>query len=202
MSATSRISRTITLGGKTFSETKSLTGDGAIVLEKSVAAAKTGAIQNWTDANTAEILAQSGHAITTGQIVDVFWTLNGVPQSRYGLTVGTVASLVVPVDGGTGDDLPANATAVTVQVQTVEAFLFAGSNLELLVIEIGGKGVVQFFDAGGVELSLQFHEAGVYEWHDGLDAVNPLLADDVITVKFTNGESSAAKTLKVGVLYN
>lgn len=203
MSATSRISRTITLGGKTFSESKTLTGDGAIVLEKSVAAAKTGSLTTRGGDDTGTITGQASHGITTSAVVDIFWTASGVPGARYGVVVGTVNALAIPLTAsGAGDVLPPQDTALTLQVQNTEAMLFAGNNIELIVIEIGGKGVVQFFDAGGLELAKQFHESGVYEWHDGLDDANPLLADDVITVKFTNGESSAAKTLKVGVLYN
>lgn len=193
MSVTGRLSRTLTLGGQTFSESKSFTSDGAATLVKSVSAAKTGVIAN----SGAQITGQASHGITTGATIDVYWSTG----QRYGVTVGTVSGTTIPISSGTGDSIPADATAVTMMVQQTEDFLITGDNLDCLVIEVGAKAVVSLKDAGGIELTKIFNEAGVFIWHSGLDDANPVSGDDIISVTFTHGDSSAAKNVKVGALY-
>ena len=67
-----------------------------------------------TDDNTGTItMNDAGHGITTGAKVDVYWA-GGV---QYNVTVGTVSGASVPIDLGSGDDLPSEDTAVVVSVQ-------------------------------------------------------------------------------------
>lgn len=71
-----------------------------------------GTLTTRTDNDTGTLTLSSGHGVMTGNTVDVFW--NDHANSRLGMTVGTVSGTSVPIDGGTGDNLPAAATAVQV----------------------------------------------------------------------------------------
>ena len=62
-----------------------------------------------TDANTGVVTA-AGHGLTTGDYADVFWS----GGARDHMDVGTVSGSDVPVDGGTGSDLPAKDTEVII----------------------------------------------------------------------------------------
>lgn len=69
-----------------------------------------------TDADTGEItMSSANHPVETGDTVDVSWA----GGSRTDMTVGTVSGSTVPIDGGSGDDLPATSTPVVVVVQPV-----------------------------------------------------------------------------------
>jgi hypothetical protein len=76
--------------------------------------ARTGVLTARTDFDTGTItMDDSGHGITTGQTLAVWWSTFGDGQIR-GMTVGTVSGKSVPIDGGTGSPLPDVGTAVTV----------------------------------------------------------------------------------------
>jgi len=78
-----------------------------------IAAAVTadGTLTTRSDDDTGVLTMDDGmHGIATGDVVDVQWA----DGSRLAITVGTVAGTTVPIDGGRGDVLPAESTAVTV----------------------------------------------------------------------------------------
>jgi hypothetical protein len=105
---------------------------GAVVVEKTLpalVAAQTGTLTTRTDDDTGVATLSTGHGITTGMVCDVYWAA-GV---RYGMTA-TVAVDAVTLDGGAGDVLPAESTAVTVVQQTAIEVNFDGDTLEIIGI--------------------------------------------------------------------
>lgn len=65
-----------------------------------------------TSATEGTITAPSGHGVTTGSTIDVYWRTEYATDAwsshiRYGVSVGTVSGTSIPISGGTGDDLPA-----------------------------------------------------------------------------------------------
>lgn len=123
-----------------------------------LAAAKTGTLSTRTDDDTGEITLSTGHGITTGMIVDIYWS-GGV---RYGVTVGTVAGNAVPFGGeggeGAGDVLPIQTTAVTVCEQTEINLNFDGDDM-LFVLAVyrnasdsGACAHVDFQDSGDASI--------------------------------------------------
>ena len=72
-----------------------------------------GTLTTRTDDDTGVLTLTSGHGVMTGNEVDVYWGEDG-EHSRLEMTVGTVSGTTVPIDGGTGDNLPATSTAVHV----------------------------------------------------------------------------------------
>ncbi len=92
-------------------------------------AAQTGTMTNKTDADTGEITLSTGHTIESLDVVDVYFPA-GI---RYGMDA-TVAANVVTVDGGAGEDLPANAVACTVVLQTPIEVNFDGDDAQIVGI--------------------------------------------------------------------
>lgn len=94
------------------------TADGGSCVEATIPHGYTGQLTTRTDNETGTITMDAGHAITTGMIVDLYWA----GGARYGVTVGTVASLSVPIgadNSGTGDVLPTNLTEFTAVSQRI-----------------------------------------------------------------------------------
>jgi hypothetical protein len=111
-------------------------------------------------------------------------TEGGVKGHRRGVTVGTVASLSVPIDGGAGDNLPTNLTAVTACVPTEEEFLVTGNNVQYIAAKASRRGIIVFADASNVEKHYIATElegsstvnGGGYQWFTGNGVTNPLAA--------------------------
>ena len=76
------------------------TNEGTGTKEVALPIAKAGTLTTRTEDDTGEATLGAGHGITTGAIVDIYWS----GGRRYGVTVGTVAGNVVPfgAPGGTG----------------------------------------------------------------------------------------------------
>lgn len=86
-----------------------------------------------TDADTAAGNFTAGHGQTTGTY-DVYWTESSVKKVRYGVTV-TITTNALALDGGSGDDFPATATAgivATKQVSTPTAI--DGDDIQIIGI--------------------------------------------------------------------
>jgi hypothetical protein len=162
-----------------------------------LAAAKSGQLTTRTDDDTGELTMAPGHGITTGQRLDVFWT----GGHRRGMTVGTVAGDVVPIDGGSGDVLPANLTAITAQVPAEEAFNVVGNNLQFLAARASRRGAVSFCDSGnaehlGFELNPTTGVDGGYQWYTGSGVTNPISGDTIAKVFFSNGSTAGTSNIR------
>ncbi len=111
------------------------------------------------------------------------------------MTVGTVTVNSVPIDGGAGDVLPADETAITAQVPVEEEFLATGDDVQYIAVKSSRKGIVVFADASDVELhavatAIDGANGGGYQWFTGSGLTNPLAGDDVAKVFFSNGDSA------------
>lgn len=106
-----RISRVISGGGLTLAGEATRSPDQVTAIGPvPLAVGKAGTLTTRTDANTGTITLAADHGITTGQIVDVYWATG----MKFNVTVGTVSGTSVPIDLGSGDDLPSTSTAVVV----------------------------------------------------------------------------------------
>ena len=173
------------------------TSNGLNVAE-TLAAAKAGTLTTRTDANTGVATMSSGHGIATNDVCDIYWT----GGRRYGMTA-TVATNAVTLDGGSGDDLPAQGTAVTVQVQQEFSFVFTGDNAELLFLNLTNnhRGHLSLYDAGGSELEVDINESGIpYLWTTGM-GTNPVAGDSIVKVIATHSSSTASCELQAVVAY-
>lgn len=196
------IRESISLGGKSASSRTTVEGEGLISKEKTaVAAAKTGQLTTRTDANTGELTMAASHGITTGVRLDVYWD----GGRRYGMTVGTVATNAVPIDGGAGDDLPANLTQITAMVPIEEALAIDGD--EVLAIEYYATqhGTIVLADgsnnlAASAALLGQDGTQRSDVWCTYRNGTNPLAGDTVTKAFFSHGYSDGTADLRVQAL--
>lgn len=202
------ISNRLTVDNTAYIYANTVAADSVIRTEKAgdtiLAVAKIGQLTTRTSATVGELTMASGHAITTGQRLDIYWEEAGVKGCRRGVTVGTVASLAVPFTLGSGDNLPTNLTAVTAQVPAEEAFLVTGSNVQFIFAKATRRACIVFADASSAELhaieaELDGTTGGGYQWFTGNGVTNPLAGDAVAKVFISNGSSAATNAVVVGV---
>ena len=179
------------------------TNSGMIALEDTLNAAKAGVLTTRTDDNTGTLTMTTGHGITTGQIVDIFWS-GGVQRT---VTVGTVSVDSVPFDLGIGDNLPIAMTAVTVCVQKAINLAIDGDNADFVavILETVDKSLrtaanVQFLDAAAdviAEIDLVTNVPQVWDIEGG--SANPFTGDPITNLKATQGNSTSTEiyTLKI-----
>lgn len=192
----------ITIGGSNFSVSKTVTGSKALAKEVTVAAAKTGTLSTRTDANTGTITGQASHGIATADVIDVYWLEGGVYGARRSMTVGTVSGNSIPIDGGSGDDLPSATTAVTLQKRTEVEFTVTGDNVLALACQCSRRGTFVIAGADDAEdYARVFESAGNgYIYVKDVADDNPVAGDTVTKVFVSNGDSSATNEMKIGVL--
>lgn len=205
---TATINNRLTVEGRTYTRATTVAADGAVLKEKTaLAAAKVGALTTRTDANTGTLTMAASHGITTGQRLDLYWNISGTKGHRRGMTVGTVSVNEVPIDGGAGDDLPADESAITACVPSEEEFLVTGNNVQFIAAKSSRRGIIVFADASSVELAavttdLEGSTGGGYQWYTGNGVTNPLSGDTVTKVFFSNGDSAGTNAMVAAVGVN
>jgi hypothetical protein len=201
------ISIAVSGAGGNISQSWSRTADGGILRNVAVPAAKVGSITTRTDNTTGTFTMNAGHGLTTGQKVDVYWTVGGVSGRRYGVTLGTVATNSVPFSGGAGDNLPANNSAVTVSPQITVVIDIDGDNLSFLSLKqhyddntVTGASHLDLLDASNAQvvsggLDLNPNEIKPYDIAGG--ATNIFTGNIITQLKTSNRSSTAGAVLQV-----
>jgi hypothetical protein len=190
------------LGGKTFSQTKTLSEEGFSGKEVSVPAAKAGDLTTRTDDDTGELTMDVGHGITTGQRLDLYWEVAGVKGCRRGMTVGTVSVNQVPIDGGSGDVLPADETPITAMVPVEEPLALTGADVVGFAFYAAAGGTFVVATAADAELFGKsiLESASAYGWHEGNGLANPVVGA-IDHVFLSHGDSTGARTMRYGFLH-
>lgn len=192
--------------GMSFNSSYNVTAENSTVTVLNKAVAKNGVLTVRTDLNTGSLTMDSGHGILTGDRLDIFWLdPDGVTRKcQRAVTAGTVATNVVPIDLGVGDDLPLAASAVTVQVATFEDFVVTGNNVVGILISADYPAQVTFTTSVPAELHAVLTDGTEdgYAWLGTGDGVNPLAGDAVTRVYITNGSSVSVNEVRVVVLRN
>lgn len=172
----------------------------------SIPAAKVGALTTRTDSDTGVLTMTAGHGITTGAKLDIFWldAATGDPKSRRHMTAGTVSTNSVPIDGGSGDNLPALVSgtyAVTAMVPVSVPFTVDGDEVIGLVASISGGsawGYAVFVDDSAAEIAAATYSIGPQfgaVWSRNQGTTNPLAGVVTSVVKLSHGDSTAARTM-------
>lgn len=180
------------------------TNSGVIALEDTLDAAKTGTLTTRTDDNTGTLTMSGGHGITDAQVIDVYWS-GGV---RYGMTVGTVATNSVPIDGGSGDNLPAQDTAITAVVQKSINLAIDGDEADFIAVcletidkTLRTAGHIQFRDAANdeiAEIDLVANVAQVWDITGG--SANPFTGDPITNLKVSQANSTSTETYTLKII--
>jgi len=178
--------------------------DGGITLGVTVPKGYAGTLTTRTDNETGELTLAAGHAITTGAVVDLYWT----GGTRTGITVGTVSVNAVPIgadNSGAGSNLPAQDTAVVCSVRTPFNVAIDGDELSILGLQMVYTSAAEtavsraiFVDAADdviATLDLTANEARVYDIEAG--DTNPFTGDPITDAFVSNASSDADATLKI-----
>lgn len=174
-------------GGKPFKNTVTVNGSVQTMVEVDLTA-KAGTLTGRTDNDTGVATMAAGHGIQSANVVDVYWAAG----QRLGMTA-TVSGNSVTLDGGSGANLPATSTALTVMVQVVKAFAFDSEDLLGFVVQSEVKGNVKFLnDSDEVVKAYQFGaDGGQDDWFNG--ASDPIPFDEPVTkVVITHGSIKEA----------
>lgn len=177
------------------------TNSGAIGLEETASAAKTGTLSTRTDNTTGTLTMDSGHGLTTGNTIDLYWS-GGV---RYGVTVGTVSTNSVPISAGAGDNLPTATTAITAVVQQSVNLAIDGDETDILAIifettdsSLRTAAHIQFRDAAADEIAeIDFVTNVPQVWDIAGGSANPFTGDPITNLKVSQGNSTTTATLKI-----
>lgn len=206
MTVAANIAQSNSIGGVRFPESRTLTADGQIVHDVSIAAADAGSLTTRTSDTVGTITAdESDHTISTGDRVDLYWTTAGVNYQRRGVDVGTVTATSIPISGGDGDNLPVQDSDIVV-CAVVELDVFVdGDNIVAALAYIEKLGQVVFIDTSvsDVEIALwTIGEAVTKMWTnvDGDD--NPFEGVDIARVYVSHSDTAAAATARLGIIYD
>ncbi len=173
---------------------------GSIAQSVTLAAAKTGTLSTRTSDTAGTLTMTAGHGIVDGDVIAIFWGTTGV---AYLGTVGTVDGNSVPFTGAAGTALPAQDTAVKVQVMTDLNVDFDGDDLELLMARFSARGVIVFEDSGDAVLDALEIPAGESYYYIADSAyANPLTGNAVDQIWIASGDSSNTNAFTFACLYN
>lgn len=190
--------------GLSFRRAVTVSSDGAVVKNPTLAAAKTGSLSTRSSNSAGTLTMASGHGITTGARLDLYWTkTDGTQGRRYGITVGTVATNSVPISGGAGDNLPAQDTAITAMVPQLETFAVTASDMVGLFVGCGGPATAVFRQSDTTLVAAVAANgptsASVWESTDG--ATTPFGAN-VADVYLSHGDSNSAWPVNAVAMIN
>jgi len=180
------------------------TEDGGGSNEIAVGVGYSGTLTTRTDDETGSLTLASGHGITTAQVIDLYWS----GGARYGITVGTVATNVVPIgadNSGTGDVLPTAATAIVASPRVTFNCAIDGDELALLGVQQAyasnteaANSHISFLDSGSAEIEEFALSANVPRTFDitGGDT-NGFTGNPITSAVVSNGSATNAATLKI-----
>jgi hypothetical protein len=198
MPHTYRFTRTGTVGSDTFTESVNDSAETKEDARPTVAAAKTGTLTTRTDNDTGTLTMTGGHGIITGDTLDVFWT----GGSRRGMTVGTVATNSVPIDGGSGDNLPTAATAITAMVPEEVPFTVDGDEVVFLSVKSPAAGYVTFKDDADAIITAAVYQLDAGEgkvWYSASGETNPLAGKITSVAVFSHGSTTAREMIALAL---
>jgi hypothetical protein len=193
--STASISTNIICGGVTYSAVYGVTDESTFNSEVVCPASKAGTLSTRTGDTEGTLTLGSGHGITTGQVIDLYWT----GGSRRNVIVGTVSGTSVPITAGSGDNLPLQATAVLAGIQVIIPCVFDPVTVSLIVFSVGGAGQVVYF-ADTVEAAhFEYSSTGLWYWDSSNLASSTFGTDDITEIRCSTS-STSVKTFKFGIL--
>lgn len=200
MAITGTYTRTMVVNGLTFGTLAQVTSDLAPPWSVTLAAAKTGTLTTRSSGTAGTLTMTGGHGITDGQRIDIYWSTG----SCRGATVGTVSVNSVPFTGATGDALPVQDTAVTVQVPDEETFAVPGDDTVSISVSCPQGGTVVFADSMGAEIFAVVRDATTTNYVNVISetGTNPFAGETVAKIFLSQRSSSQTSTLTGCVQYD
>ena len=202
--ATLNYSLAVTGLGGVISQQLTREEDGGITMDVAAPKGYAGTLSTRTDNETGTLTLSTGHAITTGMIIDLYWS----GGKRTGITVGTVSVNSVPIgadNAGAGNNLPTEATAIVASQRVPFNIAIDGDNLSLIGLQMKYTSAGEtaesraiFVDAADdviATLDLTANEARVYDIEAG--DTNVFTGDPITDAYVSNASSSYDATLKI-----
>lgn len=193
------------LGGIYFSASVALTGDLVLSAVASVPAAQPGSLTVRTDNATGTLtMTNSSHGITTGIRIDLYWS----GGCRRGVAVGTVSGTSVPITVGSGDNLPAAATAIVASIPVKREIAFLNASLQAIAVTNNAESQFTFVESNSTTEDWTQHitpaTSGQFVtgyWYTGLSTL-PLTGTAVFYVYMSHADTAAAHNMSCAVLTN
>jgi len=187
-----------TLLGKTYKSNVTVSADGVTQKDPEVPAAKVGQLTTRTDNDTGVVTMTGGHGFITGDKIDLYWS--GGSRVRMAATVAVNA---VTLDGGSGDVLPANLTAVTAMKARVEDFVVTGDNVVGITANFPTQGSIVFANSDdSFTYPVRTDDAGAWIWYTGSGVTNPLAGESITKVYFSHADATSSQTITVAALFD
>lgn len=191
------ISDNVSIAGLSIQSKVERSATGHIGQEIPLPAAKVGSLTTRTDDDTGVVTLAASHGIVSTDVVDVYWA-DGV---RYGMTA-TVSTNEVSVEGGAGDVLPADETAVTLAKQVAIDTDFLGNLVEAIVVSSTLRANLEFRESAATAVGVKLPAGEGWRWFSDQGITNPLSGKAIASIQASCGNATTAATLKLGVLYN
>ena len=189
------------IAGETFEPVLEFSGNDWFATSYSVPAAKAGTLTTRTDNDTGELTMGGGHGIVDGDRLDLYWT----GGCRRGMVVGVVAGNAVPIDGGSGDNLPAQDTAIVASVPVEASFPVTVADVHAIGAKCDYESQFTFLDDDGTTENHTMHvepdangDLTSAMWADGFSAA--LAGTLIATVFLSHADTAAAHTMTVGYM--
>lgn len=199
MAETMRVARSYAVNGNNYVSSTDIDADVVFNVSKEMAAAKTGALTTRTNNTDGTLTMDTGHGITTGARLDLYWD----GGSRYGVTVGTVSTNSVPISSGTGDNLPVADTEITAQVPNSETTSITGANVVGILLYSQREGYVVVTQSDNTVIVAQHLTAGsIYAWTSSDGTTNPVTGVTIGKVFMSQADSDNTGLLRASLLYN
>lgn len=201
------VNRGVKIGNRSYDSDFTQTSNLKVGFDVTVPAAKTGTLTVRTDNTTGSLTMQNGHGLTTGVKFDLYW----VGGSRHGVVAGTVATNVVPISGGAGDNLPVAASAITAMIPVSEDLVatgdnvvgIAGSNLNTADPDSGKSATISLAEDDGTIAYALTPDAGESQtWFSADGVTNPVAGAAITQVLLSHGDSTKSARLVGDVMYN
>lgn len=203
MSQTAQVSKSTVIGGMSISSVQNREADNAAAFSPTIPVGTAGVLTTRTDNDTGTITA-AGHGIPDTTVVDVYWA----GGARYGMVTGSADTDTFVIDGGSGDNLPAQTTALVVSPRFNINIALDGDEAELVALKLETadlnstlRGHVAFFDADDDEIAampLTANDVQLYDIGGGSD--NPFTGDPITYARASVSSSTETGVLRIGVL--
>lgn len=202
MGSSAKITKSITIANKPYQEVTQVVADAGAQVAPSggVPAAASGTLTTRTDNETGTITGTTGHGITTGAVIDIFWD----GGARFGVLVGTVSGNSIPIgadNSGTGSNLPTASTVVKFMVPHEESLVVSAGAIRGITVYSQRVGRIAFLESDGTPIVAYDLTAGQtkvpYLYGDG--QANPI-GENIGKVAFSHSYSDGVAVMEAGVI--
>jgi hypothetical protein len=197
----------VTSPGASWQAPAARTGGAAIPISETLPSGNAGSLTTMTEENSGVATLAEGHGVQSEDVVSVCWE----DGKRCGM-VATVAGNAVTIEGGEGDALPEEDTAVVLTVEieldvnfdaAKANFVGCASNQRTFVRYVGESTAIL-----GEQIELVPDSVAVeaqFSWLSGQGVECPFAptpVDPVDKIIVSNGSSIAAANFKAQVIYD